>query len=546
VTDLQLEDPARVAAHVPLYADPVVHARRWWILAVLNLSLLIVFIGNSSLNVAIPTLSKELSASNTQIQWVIASYSLVFAGLLFSSGALGDRFGRKGALQLGLVIYLVACIAATGSQSMPQLIACRALMGVGAAFIMPSTLSILVNVFSPAERARAISVWASITGAAGAIGPVASGWLIGHFWYGSVFLVNVPILAVALVAGHVLLPKSRDDKHIRLDPVGSILSAIGIVLIVYGLIEAPASGWASGSTIGFFTAGVAVLIVFGWWELRSDHPMLDIRYFRIPAFSTGTGGMVLVFMAMYGTMLLLTQYFQLVLDYTPLEAAVRFLPMAPIMLYVAPRTPALSRRYGSHRVVTCGMLSVAFGLFVFRGLGPDTGYLYLLCGLLPLVVGMALAMAPMTAAIMSAVPPNRAGAGSAMNDATRELGAGLGIAVMGSIANSQYADHIDELTRGLPESVASAARTSLADAIDAAQHLPHAAREALTVGAQHAFIDAIHVTVSIGGVLAVIAAAAVYRFLPRDLTTDDAELHGGHVDDGIEPFAEVSVAGLDV
>jgi EmrB/QacA subfamily drug resistance transporter len=536
-------DPTAGDTPRPLYEDPTVHARRWWILGVLNLSLLIVFIGNSSLNVAIPTLSRELGASNTQIQWVIAIYSLVFAGLLFSSGALGDRYGRKGALQIGLGIYLVACLAATASHSTAQLIACRAVMGIGAAFIMPSTLSILVNVFSPKERAKAISVWASITGAAGAIGPVASGWVIGHFWYGAVFLVNVPILLFAVVAGHRLLPKSSDHHVAKLDPVGSVLSVIGIVAIVYGLIEAPESGWASSTTVTCFLAGVAVLLVFVWWELRVDEPMLDIRYFRIPAFSTGVSGMILVFMAMYGSMLLLTQYFQLVAGYSALGASVRFLPMAPIMLYVAPRTPALSRRFGAHRVVTFGMVSVAAGMAVFHGLDADSSYLYLVAGFVPLITGMALAMSPMTAAIMSAVPANRAGAGSAMNDATRELGAGLGIAVMGSIASSQYVHKVDGLTRGLAPDVAAAARTSLADALEAAQHLPHAAREALTVGAQRAFLDGFHVTVAIGSVLALAAAAAVYRFLPRDL--DDEATHHGATE-SMDEVNMVSVVGLEL
>src|SRR5262245_15215610 len=212
-----------------------VHERRWWILAVLCLSLLIVFVGNSSLNVAIPTLSKDLHASESQLQWMIAAYSLVFAGLLFSTGALGDRYGRKGALQLGLVVYLVGSVLATASDVMWQLIACRALMGVGAAFIMPSTLSILVNVLPPHERTKAIAIWASVTGAAGALGPVASGWLLGHFWYGSVFFVNVPICLTALIAGWFLVPRSRDPEQGALDPIGAVLSIVGIVAVVYGL-----------------------------------------------------------------------------------------------------------------------------------------------------------------------------------------------------------------------------------------------------------------------------------------------------------------------
>jgi EmrB/QacA subfamily drug resistance transporter len=519
----------------------LVHARRWWTLAVLCLSLLIVFVGNSSLNVAIPTLSKDLHASNSQLQWVIAVYSLVFAGLLFSSGATGDRYGRKGALQFGLVVYLLACLAATWSRSMSQLIACRAAMGIGAAFIMPSTLSILVNVFSPAERTKAIAIWASITGAAGAIGPVASGWLLGRFWYGSVFLVNIPILLLALVTGGLLIPRSKDPMHGRLDPVGAVLSVIGIVAIIFGLIQAPESGWASPQTVVSFLVGAAVLTSFVFWELRCDEPMLDIRYFRSPAFSTGTAGMILVFMAMYGVLFLITQYFQLVLRYSPLSAAVRFLPIAPIMIVVAPMTPRLSKRMGANRTVSFGLGCVALGLMMFLALGPRTSYWYLLVSLVPLVGGMALAMSPMTAAIMSAVPPRRAGAGSAMNDATRELGAALGIAVMGSVATSQYTRHLDKITRGLPSATRSQARNSLSDALEAAGKLPGASGRALATGAQHAFIDGIHFAVIAGAVLAVIAAVTVYRCLPTQLTAAGS-LHGGV--ESMEEMAELGIAGV--
>jgi Na+/melibiose symporter-like transporter len=269
--------------------------------------------------------------------------------------------------------------------------------------------------------------------------------------------------------------------------------------------------------------------------------MLDIRYFRNPAFSTGTGGMILVFMAMYGVMFLITQYFQLVLGYTPLSAAVRFLPMAPIMIIVAPMTPRLNRRLGAHRTVAFGMCCIALALFLFRGLGPSTSYWRILASLVPLVVGMALSMSPMTAAIMSAVPARRAGAGSAMNDATRELGAALGIAVMGSVAASQYTRQLDSLTTGLPAAVRSQASSSLADALDAAAKLPAAAGQALTTGAQSAFIDGIHTAVTVGSVLALVAAFTVYRYLPKQLP-GDASLHGPL--ESMEEMAELGVAGV--
>ena len=396
---------------MPTHTPEQIHQRRWWILAVLCLSLLIVFVGNSSLNVTIPTLSRELGATESQLQWLVAIYSLVFAGLLFTTGALGDRFGRKGALQLGLVIFLAGAGLAASSNGMPELIACRAIMGVGAAFIMPSTLSILINVFPPHERNKAIAIWASITGAAGGFGPVISGLLLAHFWWGSVFLINVPLLILALAAGYFLVPTSRDPEKAPLDPVGAVLSTIGIVSVVYGLIQAPDNGWGSPTTLGAFALGAVMLVSFGLWERRQAEPMLDIGYFRNPAFSTGTGGMVLVFMAMYGVMFLITQYFQLVLNYTALSAALRLMPLALIMLIVAPLTPRIIAAFGANRTVAVGMALVALGLLLFRGLTPHTAYWFVVVAITPLTTGIAMTMAPMTAAIMSAVPPRRAGVG---------------------------------------------------------------------------------------------------------------------------------------
>jgi len=508
------------------------HDRRWWTLAVLCLSLIIVFVGNSSLNVAIPVLSRDLHATTSQLQWVVAVYSLVFAGLLFSTGALGDRYGRKGALQLGLFLYLVGAGMATLSTSMWQLIACRAVMGAAGALIMPSTLSILINVFPPEERVKAIAIWASFTGAAGAIGPPISGWLLGHFWYGSIFFINVPIITVALVAGRFLVPSSRDPQHAPLDPVGAVLSVIGIVSLVYGLIEAPDRGWGSPATVGAFTVAAVVLTVFALWEWRKDEPMLDIRYFGNPAFTVGTVGMMLVFLGMFGVMFLLTQYFQLVLGFSALGAAIRLVPMTPIMLTVSPLTPRLSSRFGAQRVVAFGMLLVAAGFVMFSRITPHTAYLYVLASLMPFVSGMALTMSPMTSSIMSAVPPRRAGAGSAMNDATRELGAALGVAVLGSVAASKYSSVLAGVTVHLPAAARSQARSSLTSALSVAAHLPHAAGLAVRNGADAAFVDGIHLACIVGAVLAVGSAALVLRYLPARPATrvaagpepDDLEL----------------------
>jgi MFS transporter, DHA2 family, multidrug resistance protein len=521
--------------------DAKYYARRWWTLAVLCLSLLIVFVGNSSLNVALPTIERHFHATNSQLQWVVAIYSLVFAGMLFTSGALGDRFGRKGALQLGLLGFLSACALATMSTAMWQLIACRALMGFCAAFIMPSTLSILVNVFPPHERAKAIGIWAGITGAAGAIGPVASGWLLGHFWFGSVFLVNVPIILVALVGGFFLVPKSKDPEEGILDPGGAMLSIVGIVALVYGLIEAPANGWASRSTLISFAVALVVLTGFVFWERSRKDPMLDMAYFKNPAFSTGTGGMILVFLAMYGVMFLITQYFQLVLGYTPLESALRFSIMAPVMMIVSPLTPRIVARVGANRTVAVGMGLVGAGFLLFSQLGVATPYWYILCCVVPLVSGISLTMSPMTGSIMSAVPARRAGAGSAMNDASRELGAALGLAVLGSIAASKYGSHLAPHVSSLSASARSAATESIGGAQGVAATLSKSAGAQLTAAADHAFVSGIHVAVLCGAVLSFLAAAAVYRFLPKQLTQQGA-MHGAV--ESLEEAAELGLAGV--
>ena len=495
--------------------------RRWWTLAVLCLSLLIVFVGNSSLNVSLPTLARDLHASGAQLQWVVAVYSLVFAGLLFSTGSMGDRYGRKGALQLGFVLFLAGAGLASASHAMWQLIACRAVMGAGAALIMPSTLSILINVFPPHERPKAIAIWASVTGAAGALGPIASGLLLAHFWWGSVFLINVPLIIVALIGGRFFVPKSRDHEQAPLDPVGAVLSTVGIVALVYGLIEAPNSGWLSGATLGSFAAAAAVLAAFVAWELRIEHPTLEIRYFLNRAFSIGTGGMILVFLSLYGVIFLLTLYFQLVLGYSALSTAVRFVPIALIMIVVAPQTPRLTARFGAHRAVAAGMAMVAAGLLALMGLGLHTTYLYVVVCLVPIVGGMAMSISPMTASIMSAVPPRRAGAGSAMNDTTRELGAALGVAVLGSLAASRYASGLGGPLRALAPAARATARSSLAGALQVAGTLPRAAGAALARTADLAFVDGFHLAGIVGAVLAALSAVIVVRYLPRRLTQSD-------------------------
>lgn len=510
----------------PLYLDSEVHQRRWRILGSLCLSLLIVFVANSSLNVAIPTLARGYHASSSDLQWVIASYSLVFAGLLFTTGALGDRFGRKGLLQAGLVGFLVCSVLASMSHHMWQFIACRALMGIAAAMIMPSTLSILVNVFSPQERAKAIAMWAAVTGGAGAIGPVASGWLLGHFWVGAVFLVNVPFVLIALATGAAIVPKSRDPEHSVLDIPGAALSTIGLASLVYALIQGPELGWRSAQVLVAAAIAVAALVAFAQWERRTPHPMLDPHLFSNRAFTTSAGGMVLVFLAMYGVMFLITQYLQIVLDYSPLDASLRLLPMTPIMIVVAPLTPRIVARHGVNRTVALGLAGVTFGLLLFRTLEADSSYGHLLFCVFFVTSGIALTMSPMTAALMSAVPADRAGAGSAMNDTTRELGAAMGIAVLGSVAAATYAHGVDRI-EGVPAPALRAARASVGQAKYVAAQVSNAlgpkigAR--LLQGAYQAFMDALHLAVTFGAVLTGVAAVLMLRFLPHQTPVAEAQ-----------------------
>ena len=472
-----------------------VHRRRWAILALLCTSLLIVVIGNTTLNVTLPVLSRELGATESQLQWVVAIYSLVFAGLLFTSGALGDRYGRKGALQLGLVIFLVGSTIAAFSSTMPQLIACRALMGVGAAFIMPSTLSILINVFPAHERPKAIAIWASFAGAGGSFGPLISGALLAHFWWGSIFLINVPLVLAAIAFGAWLMPTSRDPAEAPLDPPGAVLSTIGVVAVVFALIEAPEQGWLSSATLIALSIGAVALIAFVIVERRTADPMIDMSYFRKPAFSVGVGGMILVFLAMYGWMFLTSQYFQEILGYTPFETALRLFPPGLVILAIAPNTPRLVNRFGAHRVVASGMTLIAVAMFSFSFLDADSSYPQILAGFFPMAAGMALASAPMTSSIMSAVPPRRAGAGSSMNDATRELGAALGVAVLGSLAGTHYASAVGDVTGSLDTAQQSLATSSLAGAEQVAASLPTRAGEALNAAAQDAFVGGIHLAV---------------------------------------------------
>lgn len=503
--------------------DPTVYARRWKTLAVLCGSLVIIIVGNTVLNVALPTLQKPLTdgglgASNTQVQWIVDAYGLVFAGLLFTAAALGDRFGRKGALQAGLLVFgLGSCFGSIADTS-GALIAARAIMGIGAALVMPSTLSILTNVFPGRERAKAIAIWAGISGGGAAIGPMASGFLLEHFWWGSVFLVNLPIIATALVAGYILVPKSKDSGRTPLDPVGAVLSIVGLGSLVYAIIEGPHHGWLSGASAFWFGLATVVLVAFGVWEWRNRHPMLDLKLFTDRRFAVSSGGITLVFFAMFGVLFMLAQYLQGVLGYSPLGAAVRMLPFSAVMVAIAPQTPRVVARFGANVVATVGLGLVAIGMAGTALFGVDSSYLQLAITIAVLASGMALTMTPMTTQLMASVPRNRAGMGSATNDTTRELGGALGVAVLGSLITSKYTSGVTPAVTGLADDVRKEATESLGGAFGVVSRnlVPTDAAGRLLGAARQAFVDGLSLAAIVSAVIVALAAIAVYKLMPRD------------------------------
>jgi EmrB/QacA subfamily drug resistance transporter len=503
-------------------------AQRWKTLAVLCLSLVIVVVGNTVLNVALPTLVRELGATSSQLQWIVDSYALVFAGLLLTAGALGDRFGRRGALTAGLVIFGTASGVSAFATSAGQLVALRAVMGLGAALIMPATLSILTNVFPPHERARAIAIWAGLAGAGAAFGPIASGFLLEHFWWGSVFLVNLPVVAAALISGRRLVPQSKDPAQPPLDPVGAVLSIAGLGALLYGIIEGPNHGWTHPVTLAWGLGGMAVLVVFGLWERRSTHPMLDLGFFRSPTFSSAAGAITLIFFAMFGTFFLFTQYLQLVLGYSTLEAGVRMLPMAFTMMVAAPSSARLVERFGSRRVVTIGLCLVAAGLLLLSFLSVDTPYWRLVLNLMVMAAGMGLSMAPSTTGIMASLPLGKAGVGSAVNDTTRELGGALGVAVLGSLMASRYAGTLTDAVGGVLRGPAlEAAKSSLGGALGVARTLPGPAGETVAAAARSAFVDAMSTSLSIASAVVLLAAFLVSRYYPERVVVERPRVHAG-------------------
>lgn len=446
-----------VAEGIPLE----VFRRRWIIVAAMCTSLLAVMLANSSMNLALPGMTSDLRITQSEQTWIVDLFSLVFAALLFTAGAVGDRYGRKLVLQIGMVLFTVPSLyAGLIADSGTELIVARAVMGVGAAMVMPSTLSIINTTFPRGQRAGAIAVWTGVAGAGAGLGTVFSGVLLEFWSWRAAFLMSVGFGVVAFVANQILSHESKDEKQTPIDWLGGVLSTVGILGLVYAIIEGPHDGWTQTGVLVAIAAAVVGLGLFIWWEQKTPHPMLDMKLFRNPLFSTSSAAVTIAFFALGGAFYLLAQLFQLVLEYSELESALATLPIMVPMLLLSPLVPKIAAAIGSRFAVGLGLAIIAGGFLLCSTWDGDTGYWGILLPLFVVVFGMVFVMPPATNLIIASVPKNRSGMGSAMNDTVRELGVSIGIAVLGSLIARGYSSGIGEATRGLPPEAAAAAESS--------------------------------------------------------------------------------------
>jgi EmrB/QacA subfamily drug resistance transporter len=518
-------------------SDPdLMHRRRWFTLLVLCTSLIVITLDNTILNVALPTLARPeiqggLSATASQLQWIVDSYTLVFAGLLLTAGSLGDRFGRYRYLAIGLVLFGIGSVASAMADSATMLIGTRALMGIGGACIMPSTLSIITNVFTdPVERGKAIGVWAGVSALGIGLGPIAGGVLLEHFWWGSVFIVNLPIVIIGLVLGYFLVPESKDPSHGRLDPVGAGLSIVSLGGILWAIIEGPDRGWTSSGVLTGFIAGGLLLIAFLVWEMRSSHPMLDMEFFKNPRFSSASLAITLVFLSLFGSMFILTQYLQNVLGYSTVKAGAVLIPQAVMLMTFAPMSNTWVQRWGNKRVVATGLSFVAASFLLFSTLTPDSPAIQIIAITMFMGIGMANTMAPCTDSIMGSLPRAKAGVGSAVNDTTRQMGGAVGVAVFGSLMSSHFSGSMgDKLTGVLPGPLLHEVSDNVGQAVSIAGHVDAAVPFAgqIVSAAQDSFVGGLHMVGFVAAGVVFLGVLNVVLFLParpRDAQAGPAEV----------------------
>ncbi|HEX4060129.1 MAG TPA: DHA2 family efflux MFS transporter permease subunit [Streptosporangiaceae bacterium] len=494
-----------------------IYRRRWVILSVLIVGLLAIVIDNTVLNVALKTIAEPhggLGASQSQLEWAINSYTLVFAGLLFTFGVVGDRVGRKRMLMIGLALFGIGSLLSAYSHSPDQLIFARAAMGLGGAAVMPQTLSIISNVFEPAERARAIGLWASAVGIGIAIGPVLGGLLLAHFWWGSVFLINVPVTVLGAVAVALLVPESKNPAPGKIDYVGVLLSVAGLVLLVYGVVQGGDTGsWLRGDVLGPIAGGLAVLGAFAWYEARIEHPSLDVRLFADRRLSASVGAIALLFFGFGGVYFFTAFYLQNARGYSPLQAGLLTVPFAVGQMLAAPRSAGLVRKYGAKAVGSVGMLVMTLAIAGYALLGTTTPIWVLTVFFLIQGIGAGAVMPSATAAVMDVLPRERAGAGSALTNTSRQVGVALGVAVLGSILAEAYRSQLRPALSTLPAAARNAASQSIAATQATAQHLG-ARGNGLLAPADAAFTHAMHLTTVIAAAMMLAGTFVILKWMP--------------------------------
>ncbi len=489
-------------------------ARRRLLLAVVGLALMAVISAVSGLNVALPSLALDTGATQTELTWIVDSYTVVFAGLLLFAGALGDRFGRKLLLATGLVIFGSAAAAGLFVSDPDQLIFVRIAMGIGAAAIMPTTLSVITTSFPEDERPRAIGVWVGIAGGGAVLGLFATGLLLEWFPWTSFFGLNVAIAAVALVGTLAIVPGSVEEDPPALDIVGALLSLVAITAFVFGIIEGPEQGWTDPLTLGALALGIVAGVAFLLWELRQRKPLLDPRLFRNRAFSAGSLTITAQFLSAFGFFFVALQYLQYVTGRSPLEAAMALLPLPFVLLPTARRAPVLMQRIGFRRLGPVGLLSMAVGFLVLSQLQVDSSYWHFLVGLLFFGFGMGLAGTPATTAITSSLPMSKQGVASAWNDTSRELGSAFGIAILGSLLNQGYREGMADVASGVPPQLAERVLGSIAFTASPLVAQAGEAGRVIVEQARVAFVGGVGDAVLAASVILIVAAVSVAVLAP--------------------------------
>jgi EmrB/QacA subfamily drug resistance transporter len=491
---------------------------RWLALAVLTTTVLIANLDNTVLNVALPTLVRDLHASSSDLQWITDAYIIVFAGLLLAAGSLADRVGRKKTFLAGLVIFAGGSATAAFSHAVTTLIAARAGMGVGGALMIPSTLAIISTMFRDAtERQRAISLWSGTSGLGVALGPIIGGLLLAHFWWGSVFLINVPIAAVGFIAAIWLVPDSRNEHAKAPDALGAALSIAGLGAILWAIIEAPTRGWSDPAILAIGAAGITTLALFVAWERHTSHPLLNLRYFRKREFSAAVPAVATATLGLYGALFVLTQFLQFSLGFTALQTGIRVLPAASALLVVAPLSARLVRTAGPKLTMTAGLVLIAAGLWQISGATVTTTFAGTVLGMVLLGAGAGLAIPTATGSVLGSVPDRDSGVASATNTTAMQVGGALGVAVVGSLLSTRYQNTLTASLAGqhLPQAALNDIQSSLGGALAVAAHAGGAAGQQLAHLARTAFVSGMDLGLLTAAVVALAGALLALTWLPR-------------------------------